>query len=373
MNEIPIIDLNKQYESIRSEIDEAIAGVLKSGSFILGEEVSAFEREFAAYCSVSDAISVGSGTDALQLALLACGVGTGDEVITVSHTAVATVAAIEMTGARPVLVDIDPVRFTIDPIKFAQAVTARSRAVIPVHLYGCPAEMTPILEFARKADIHVIEDCAQAHGAMIQDQKVGSLGDVAAFSFYPSKNLGAFGDGGAILTNDPDIAEKARLLRQYGWKERYVSKIKGFNSRLDELQAGILRVKLRYLEEWNDRRRVLANLYRELLAGTELGVPSHASNTLHVFHQFVIRHPRRDDLQAYLKKQGIHTLIHYPVPVHLQPAYADLDYSPGSLPHTELAAREVLSLPMYPELSEDNVERICRLILEFFKQKTNPF
>ncbi len=369
MNEIPIIDLNKQYESIRSEMDEAVARVLKKGSFILGEEVSAFEREFAAYCGVSHAIGVASGTDALQLALLACGVGVGDEVITASHTAVATVAAIEMTGARPVLVDIDPVRYTIDPDRFMQAVTVRTRAIIPVHLYGCPAEMTPILEIARKANIQIIEDCAQAHGAMIWDRKVGSLGDVAAFSFYPTKNLGAFGDGGAVVTNDSVIAEKVRLLRQYGWKERYVSSIKGFNSRLDELQAGILRVKLRHLDKWNDRRRALANLYLELLAGMGLGLPSHAPDTLHVFHQFVIRHPRRDDLQAYLKKNGIHTLIHYPVPVHLQPAYADLGYSLGSLPNTELTAREVLSLPMYPELGDEDVERVCRSILDFLKQK----
>jgi dTDP-4-amino-4,6-dideoxygalactose transaminase len=369
LNEIPIIDLKKQYESIRSELDEAIARVLKNGSFILGEEVSAFEQEFAFYCGVSHAVGVASGTDALQLALLACGIGAGDEVITVSHTAVATVAAIEMTGARPVLVDIDPSHYTMDPDKFIQAATERTRAVIPVHLYGCPAEMTPILEFARKANIYVIEDCAQAHGATYRKKKVGSLGDVAAFSFYPTKNLGALGDGGAILTNDPAIAGKARLLRQYGWKERYISSIKGFNSRLDELQAGILRVKLLHLDEWNDRCRSLANLYRELLAETELGLPSHASNSLHVFHQFVIRYPWRDELQAYLKKQGIHTLIHYSVPIHLQPAYADLGYSSGSLPNTELAAREVLSLPMYPELNDQAVDRICQSILEFFEQK----
>jgi dTDP-4-amino-4,6-dideoxygalactose transaminase len=275
-----------------------------------------------------------------------------------------------MMGARPVFVDIDPLHYTMDPNKFIQTATERTRAVIPVHLYGCPAEMTPILEFARKANIYVIEDCAQAHGAMVQDRKVGSLGDVAAFSFYPTKNLGALGDGGAILTKDPVIAGKARLYRQYGWEERYISKTKGFNSRLDELQAGILRVKLRHLDGWNDHRRALANLYRELLAETELGLPSHVSDSLHVFHQFVVRHPRRDELQAYLKKQGIHTVIHYPVPVHLQPAYADLGYSLESLPYAELAAREVLSLPMCPELSEKDVERVSRSILDFFKQES---
>lgn len=369
MNEIPILDLTKQYESIRPEMDEAIARVLKKGSFILGEEVSAFEREFAAYCGVSHAIGVASGTDALQLALLACGIGAGDEVVTTSHTSVATVAAIEMTGARPVLVDIDPARYTLDPIKFVQAISARTRAVIPVHLYGCPAEMESIVEFARRNNILVVEDCAQAHGASLRGKKVGGWGDLAAFSFYPTKNLGACGDGGAVVTNDSGLAEKVRLLRQYGWKERYISSIKGMNSRLDEMQAGILRVKLRHLDAWNDRRRELARRYHDLLLNTELVLPVDLPNFAHVFHQFVVRHPRRDELQAYLKKRGIHTLIHYPTPIHLQPAYQNLRGLEGSLPHTELAAREVLSLPMYAELSEPELNGVCKAIHDFFEEK----
>ena len=367
MNEIPILDLKKQYESIRPEMDSAIAKVLKKGSFILGEEVSAFEQEFAAYCGVSYAIGVASGTDALQLALLAGGIGTGDEVITTSHTATATVAAIEMTGAHPVLVDIDPAHYTLDPLKFVQAISTRTRAVIPVHLYGCPAEMESIMEFARRNNLLVVEDCAQAHGASVHGKKVGGWGDMAAFSFYPTKNLGAYGDGGAVVTNDSALAEKVRCLRQYGWKERYISSIKGMNSRLDELQAGILRVKLRHLDEWNDRRRERARCYRDFLLDTELVLPETPPNSEHVFHQFVVRHSRRDELRVYLKKRGIHTLVHYPVPVHLQPAYQNLRYREGSLPHTELAAREVLSLPMYPELSEPELGRVCQTIHDFFQ------
>lgn len=367
MNEIPILDLTKQYESIRPEMDEAIARVLKKGAFILGEEISAFEQEFAAYCGVSHAIGVASGTDALQLALLACGIGTGDEVVTTSHTSVATVAAIEMTGARPVLVDIDPARYTLDLHKFVQAISARTRAVIPVHLYGCPAEMESIVEFARRNSILVVEDCAQAHGASLHGKKVGGWGDLAAFSFYPTKNLGAYGDGGAVVTNDSGLAEKVRLLRQYGWKERYISSIKGINSRLDELQAGILMVKLRHLDAWNDRRRELARRYHELLLNTELVLPADPPNCVQVFHQFVVRHPRRDELQAYLNKRGIHTLVHYPIPIHLQPAYQNLCYREGSLPETELAAREILSLPMYAELSEPELGSVCQAIHGFFQ------
>ena len=367
MNEIPILDLKKQYESIRPEMDSAIAKVLKKGSFILGEEVSAFEQEFAAYCGVSYAIGVASGTDALQLALLAGGIGTGDEVITTSHTATATVAAIEMTGAHPVLVDIDPAHYTLDPLKFVQAISTRTRAVIPVHLYGCPAEMESIMEFARRNNLLVVEDCAQAHGASVHGKKVGGWGDMAAFSFYPTKNLGAYGDGGAVVTNDSALAEKVRCLRQYGWKERYISSIKGMNSRLDELQAGILRVKLRHLDEWNDRRRERARCYRDFLLDTELVLPETPPNSEHVFHQFVVRHSGRDELRVYLKKRGIHTLVHYPVPVHLQPAYQIPNYLEGSLPDTELAAREVLSLPMYPELSEPELGRVCQTIHDFFQ------
>jgi dTDP-4-amino-4,6-dideoxygalactose transaminase len=369
MEEIPVIDLKKQYESIRADVDESIARVLAKGSYILGEEVGAFEKEFAGYCGAAHCAGVASGTEALRLALLACGIGENDEVIAPAHTAVATVAAIEATGACAVFVDIDLVRFCLDPKLIARHLTSRTRAILPVHLYGCPADMDPILQVARENDLLVVEDGSQAHGAVYDGRKAGSLGDIAAFSFYPTKNLGAFGDGGAVVTDNPALAEKVRLLRQYGWKERYVSLVRGMNSRLDELQAAVLRVKLRHLDEWNARRRELAHLYIELLSGTDLILPTVPEGSEHVFHQFVIRHPRRDDLREYLKEAGIHTLVHYPVPIHLQPAYADLGYSEGSLPNTELAAREVLSLPLYPEMTEDSVRRVSRRILEFLSQQ----
>ncbi len=366
MEEIPVIDLKKQYQSIRPELDAVFARVLEKGSFILGSEVSAFEKEFAEYCGVAHAIGVASGTEALQLALMACEVGKNDEVAVPAHTAVATVSAVEAGGARPLLVDIDSANYTLDPSLLHRILTPRTRAIIPVHLYGCPVEMDPVLQFARENHLFVIEDCSQAHGASYRNRKVGAWGDIAAFSFYPTKNLGAFGDGGAVLTNNPVLAEKVRLLRQYGWSEHYVSSIRGINSRLDELQAGILRVKLRHLDVWNARRRQLADLYRELLSGTDLVLP--AQNAGHVYHQFVIRHPRRDALREYLKERGIHTLVHYPVPIHLQPAYADLGYPAGSLPMTERASREVLSLPIYPELTKEMVGLVCQAILDFSAQ-----
>lgn len=365
MNEIPIIDLKKQYESIQAELDEALKRIFTKGIYILGDEVSAFEDEFAKYCNASHAIGVGSGTDALTLSLLSCDVKAGDEVIAPSHTAVATIVAIEMTGAKPVLVDIDIQRYTLDPNQVEKAITNKTKAIIPVHLYGCPADLKPILEIARQKKIFVIEDCAQAHGAKYQGQRSGSHGDIAAFSFYPTKNLGAFGDGGMIITTDSSLADKAKLLRQYGWKNRYVSQIKGTNSRLDELHAAMLRVKLKYLDAWNQRRRDLANLYLNILSNTDLILPMQPKNCEHVFHQFVIRHPQRDALKEFLKQKQIHTLIHYPVPVHLQPAYKNLGYEKGSLPNTEKAANEVLSLPMYPELTEEQVKFVCKCIIEF--------
>lgn len=365
MEIIPAFELKKQYEMLRPELDEIVKRILAGGSYILGEEVAAFEKEFAEYCQASHAVGVASGTDSLQLALMACGVSAGDEVVAPSHTAVATIAAIEMTGARPVLVDIDLSRYTLDPARIAKAITPKTRAIIPVHLYGCPADMDSILEIAREKNLFVIEDASQAHGATIAGRRVGSLGHIAAFSFYPTKNLGAFGDGGAVVTNDPRLAEKVHLLRQYGWKERYISQVKGLNSRLDELQAGILRVKLRRLEEWNQRRRHLASLYVDLLSDSDLTLPPQPPDLEPVFHQFVVRHPRRDALREHLKSQGIHTLVHYPVPVHLQPAYADLGLGRGSLPNSEQAADEVLSLPLYPELTEDQVGRVANACLSF--------
>ncbi len=362
---VPPLDLKRQYASIKGEIDAAVSRVLEGGWYILGEEVAAFEREFAAYCGVAHAVGVGSGTDALHLALAACGVGAGDEVITVPHTAVATVTAIELAGARPVLVDIDPARYTLDPELLEAAITPRTRAVIPVHLYGCPADLDPIMEVARAHGLTVVEDCAQAHGAEYSGRRVGSWGHIAAFSFYPTKNLGACGDGGLVATNDPELAERARLLRQYGWQERYVSSLKGLNSRLDELQAAILRVKLRHLDAWNERRRVLAGLYNERLMGGGVVVPREPESARHVYHLYVVRHPRRDALRAFLRQRGIGSSIHYPVPVHLQPAYYDLARGAGSLPAAEAAAREVLSLPLYPELDGQELETVADAVLAF--------
>jgi dTDP-3-amino-3,4,6-trideoxy-alpha-D-glucose transaminase len=362
---IPLVDLKKQYATIKDEMDAAVTHVLEGGWYILGEQVTAFEQEFATYCDVAHAVGVGSGTDALHLALAACGVGPGDEVITVPHTAVATVAAIELAGARPVLVDIDPVRYTLDPDRLEAAITPCTRAVIPVHIYGCPADLGPIMEIAHQHNLFVVEDCAQAHGAGYRGRPVGSWGHLAAFSFYPTKNLGACGDGGIVITNDQGLAEQVRLLRQYGWRERYISSLKGLNSRLDELQAAILRVKLRHLEEWNERRRLLARLYNERLAGSGVIIPHEPEDAAHVYHLYVVRHPRRDELQAFLREQGIGSLIHYPVPVHLQPAYRDLGHQAGAFPSAEAAAREVLSLPLYPELCEEEAAMVADTVIAF--------
>jgi dTDP-4-amino-4,6-dideoxygalactose transaminase len=366
-NRIPALDLKAQYASIREEVDAAIAAVLASGMFVLGEAVQRFEADFADYCGVAQAVGVNSGTAAIQLALLACGIGRGDEVITVSHTSVATVAAIELTGARPVLVDIDPRRYSLDPGQVESAITPRTRAILPVHLYGCPADLAPLLETARARGLRLIEDCAQAHGASYHGRRTGSWGDLAAFSFYPTKNLGAYGDGGAVLTGDPELAERLRLLRQYGWKERNVSSLKGLNTRLDDLQAAVLGAKLRHLDAWNARRRDLARRYTELLAGSGLVLPVEPEGTWHVYHQYVIRCTARNRLQSFLKARGIASAIHYPLPVHLQPAYADLGCKPGDLPASEAAAREVLSLPLYPEMTDEAVESVAGAVLEFLR------
>ena len=348
-----------QYHAHKAEIDAAILRVLDKGWYILGEETKMFESEFAAYIGVAHGIGVGSGTEALHIALKACGVGLGDEVITVSHTAVATVAAIELAGATPVLVDIEPDYFTLDPSKLESAISPRTKAIIPVHLYGQPADLTPILEIARRHGVRVIEDCAQAHGAMYGGRRVGAWGDIACFSFYPTKNLGALGDGGIIVTNDAALAERARLLREYGWAERYVSHIPGWNSRLDEVQAAVLRVKLRYLDADNAARVRRVQDYDQALQGTQLTTPKRRSDATHVYHLYVIRCSERDELQTWLKARGVSALIHYPVPIHLQPAYRGRLRSGDNLPETERAARQVLSLPIYPELSEIELQAVA--------------
>jgi len=354
-----------QYQAHKVEIDTAVLRVLDKGRYILGEEVKTFESEFAAYIGVAQGIGVGSGTEALHIAIVACGIGPGDEVITVSHTAVATVAAIELAGAMPVLVDIEPDYYTLDPTKLEAAISPRTKAVIPVHLYGQPADMAPILEIARRYGLRVVEDCAQAHGAMYHAWRAGTWGDIACFSFYPTKNLGALGDGGMVVTNDPALAERVRLLREYGWVERYVSQIPGWNSRLDEVQAAILRVKLRYLDADNAARARLAAVYDDALVGMGLVVAKRRPDTRHVYHLYVIRCSERDELCTFLKSRGVGVLIHYPVPVHLQPTYRGRLRGGDSLPETEQAAREVLSLPMYPELAETEQRTVIETIRTF--------
>lgn len=351
-----------QYLSHKVEIDDAIQRVLSKGRYILGDEAAAFESEFSTYIGVTHGIGVGSGTEALHLALTAFGIGAGDEVITVSHTAVATVAAIELAGAVPVLVDIEPYYHTLDPSKLEQAITPATRAIVPVHLYGQPADLEPILNIARAHNLIVIEDCAQAHGAMYHGKRVGSWGDAACFSFYPTKNLGALGDGGMVVTNNPDLAQKARILREYGWKERYVSHLPGWNSRLDELQAAALRVKLRYLDEDNALRVRIARQYEAGLAQTGLRLPCQRMNSTHVYHLYVVCSPQREELQSYLKTNEISTLVHYPIPVHLQPAYVGRLQGCDHLPNTEQAALDVLSLPIYPELTDFEVKTVVQAV-----------
>lgn len=354
-----------QYLSYKSEIDAAIFRVLDSGWYILGNEVRSFEEEFAGYIGVAHGIGAGSGTEAIHLALKACGVTHGDEVITVSHTAVATVAAIDLAGATPVLVDIDPDFYTIDPEKIESSITSNTKAIIPVHIYGQPADMDSVMEIAKKYSLKVIEDCAQAHGAKYKDQCVGSIGDMGCFSFYPTKNLGAIGDGGMVVTNNSNLNEKVRLLREYGWKERYVSSRKGWNSRLDEIQASILRVKLKYLDKSNQKRRKLAERYLKDLKDLPLELPEERKNCEHVYHLFVVKTNKRDTLQDYLKVNGICTGIHYPVPIHRQPYYKDLLKS-RLLKVTEQVAGEILSLPIYPELSLNESKIVINTLRKFY-------
>jgi dTDP-3-amino-3,4,6-trideoxy-alpha-D-glucose transaminase len=362
---IPQANPKAQYLAHKDEIDAAIARVLESGRYILGEECAAFEREFAGYAGVRYAVGVGSGTEALHLALGVCGVGPGDEVIAPAHTAVATIAVIELIGATPVLVDIDPRNFNLDPDQLEAVITPRTKAVIPVHLYGQAADLDPILAMARRRSLRVIEDCAQAVGATYHGRRVGGWGDIAAFSFYPTKNLGAMGDGGLVATNDPDLAERAGLLRQYGWRSRYISEIAGWNTRLDEVQAAILRVKLRYLEADTAARRQWAALYDELLADRPVSLPQEMPYGRHVYHLYVVRHPRRDELQTFLRGHGVGTLVHYPAPIHLQPAYRGRLGDIGSFPQAERATREILSLPLYPELAEDQVRTVAERVRSF--------
>ena len=361
---VPFLDLQAQMHQIKPEIREALDKVLDSCSFVLGEEVRSFEEEFAAYCRGKLAVAVNSGTSALHLALLAAGIGPGDEVITVPFTFVATVASVLYAGARPVLVDVDPFYLTMDPARIEAAITPRTRAIMPVHLYGQPADMDPILGIARRHNLVVIEDAAQAHGAEYKGRRAGTIGDMGCFSFYPGKNLGACGEGGAVVTDNPAFAKRISMLRDWGQERKYNHVLKGFNFRMEGFQGAILRVKLRHLEQWTEGRRNAAAFYLKHLAGLRVELPAVRSGCRHVQHVYAVRHPERDRLQQELGKRGVQTGIHYPIPVHLQPAYADLGYKEGDFPVSEKAAKEVLSLPMFPELTEAQVLEVCSALRE---------
>jgi len=358
-DKIPFVDLAKQYQLHKREIDEALLRVAARCDFILGDDVKLFEQEYAAFCEAPHCVSVANGTEALQLALLACGVGPEDEVITCTHTFIATVLAIHQVGAKPVLVDCDPRFYTIDPAQVARAITPRTKALLPVHLYGQPADMDPILELGRKHGIPVVEDACQAHGAKYKGRTCGSLGDIAAFSFYPGKNLGAFGDAGAITTTRKVLAERVWLLRNYGQRVKYEHICKGFNSRLDTLQAAVLRVKLRHLNGWNKARRQAAAAYGRLLKDSKLVLPKEAPYSKHIYHLYIVQTESRKGLQAALDAANASWGIHYPIPVHQQPAFADLGYKVGSFPVSESVSSRILSLPMFPEITPAQIERVA--------------
>ena len=359
---IPFVDLQAQYRSIKTEVDQAVLRVLDSAQFVLGPAVQSFEHEFAKYCQTSEAVGVNSGTSALHLSLLAAGVGPNDEVITVPFTFVATVAAIEYAGAKPVFVDVEPDYWTMDPNALDAAVTPRTKAVMPVHLYGQPADMDPILAFARRHGLVVIEDACQAHGAEYKGRRCGSIGDLGCFSFYPGKNLGAYGESGAVVTNDATLARKIRLLRAWGEETRYEHQLRGFNYRMDGIQGAILGVKLRHLDAWIDARRRHAREYDTQLADAGVRLPVEREHARHVFHLYVVRLRDRDRWRARLSEAGVQTGVHYPIPVHLQPAYRDLGYARGDFPVAERAGEEVLSLPIYPELTREQITTVADVL-----------
>jgi len=361
--QVPFVDLAAQYPTIAPEITEAVAKVIQSTDFILGREVGLFEEEFAAYCEAKYAVGVDSGTSALELALRAYEIGPGDEVITAANTFIASALAISHAGAKPVLVDVDPFTYTIDVAGIAKAITPRTKGILPVHLYGHPAHMDPIRQLAEKHGLVVIEDACQAHGARYKGKRAGSLGHAAAFSFYPGKNLGGFGDGGIVVTNDREIANRLEMLRNYGQKEKYHHQFRGYNRRLDTLQAAILRVKLKYLDKWNAARRWNAKLYQESLQGAGLVTPAEAAGAESVWHLYVIRTENRDVLRESLANRGISAGIHYPIPIHLQPAYKDLGHKRGDFPITEAQAQRILSLPMYAELTPEAIKHVAQSIV----------
>lgn len=356
---IAFVDLVRQYHDIEAEIQDAVSAVLQKGDFILGEAVRAFESEFAAFHQIPHCVGVANGTDALHLAMLALGIGPGDEVILPTHTYIASALAVSSTGAQPVFVDCDPKYYTIDIRGIENALSRATKAILPVHLYGHPADMDPILEIAKRKKLFVVEDAAQAHGATYKGRICGTMGDAGCFSFYPGKNLGAYGDGGAVVTHNADLAERIRLLRNYGQKVKYVHTLKGLNSRLDTIQAAILRVKLRRLNGWNDRRRRTAAQYSRLLVGSGLVPPATAEYAVPVWHLYVIQTEHRAELQGKMDAAGIGHVIHYPIPIHLQEAYRDAGYRRGDFPGAEHLADRILSIPMFPEITPEEIQRIC--------------
>jgi len=364
---VPFFDLKMQYQSIKNELNAAVKQVMDSGRYVLGEKVKSFERQFARFCGADFAVGVADGTDALLLALLACGIGKGDEVITVPNTFIATTEAISQTGAKIVFVDIDPQSYNIDVSQIEERITERTRAILPVHLFGQPADMEPMVKIAKKYDLKVIEDSCQAHGAEYKGKKAGSIGDAGCFSFYPSKNLGAFGDGGMVVTSDEGIAQRIGMLRDHGQAKKYEHLVEGTNSRLDEIQAAILGVRLKGLEEWNGLRRRNAAIYDDLLQDVDEVVrPLEAEWAKHVYYLYVIRTPRRDALQEWLTSEGIGTGLHYPVPLHLQEAYQYLGYREGDFPVAEEYAKQILSLPMFPELTREEIAKVVLEVKTFF-------
>jgi dTDP-4-amino-4,6-dideoxygalactose transaminase len=362
---IPLVDLKAQHDKIRGELDAAVAQVVDTSSFIMGPAVKEFETDYAAWCGCKHAIGCSSGTSALHLALQALGLGPGDEVVTIPHTFIATIEAVSQCGARPVFVDIDPETYTMDASQLEKAITGKTKAVITVHLYGHPTDMDPIMKIAEKHGLKVVEDCAQAHGAEYKGKKVGTIGDIGCFSFFPAKNLGAFGDAGAVTTNDDALARTIKLTRNHGREGKYEHEMIGFNERIDTLHAAVLKTKLPHLTGWNDGRRANAAAYSAQLKGSSVSTPAEKDWAKHVYHLYVVRHAERDKLQAHLKEAGVATGVHYPMPLHLQPAYEFLGYRKGAFPATEKAAVEILSLPMYPELAAAQVSAVSEAIKAF--------
>ncbi|ANB61661.1 DegT/DnrJ/EryC1/StrS family aminotransferase [Anoxybacteroides amylolyticum] len=368
---VPMLDLSEQYQRLRTEMLTVLDEVMSSSRFILGDHVKKLENDVAAYSNVKHGIGCGNGSDAIHIALQAIGVGPGDEVITTPFTFFATGGAIVRAGAKPVFVDIDPVTFNIDPAKIEEAITEKTKAILPVHLYGQMADMDPIVEIANKRGLFIIEDAAQAIGAKYKGKNVGELGTAATYSFFPTKNLGAYGDGGMIVTNDEEIAEKCRVIRVHGSKPKYYHHVLGYNSRLDEMQAAILNVKFPHLNEWSELRRERAATYTHLLKemlGDVVVTPVEVDGHYHVFHQYTIRVPKRDELQAFLKENGVSTMVYYPLPLHLQPVFQELGYKEGDLPEAEKAAKEAVSLPMFPELKVEQQQYVVEKIVEFYKK-----